>query len=707
MSLAETPEQISLEVAVRHLLADKWSTDALREALSGDICLPALWATVEQRLGVLSLLVPDSMGGGGGCAADAVVAFESSGRALAPGPLPFAATVLKALADGGHANLVQTALAESWLFTVALDPSEVSVDAQGRMSGRLQAVPGVLQATHALVPLEGRCVVVAVPPDASELDVQVDPSRGMGSVTLHSADATPVDVSWTGAKSLLLLLLAAESVGAAAWCLDAAVSHAKSREQFGRPIGQFQAVKHRCADVLVGIERAASAVWEAARREASDEEFDLAVAMCADLASRAHVLASQACIQILGGMGFTWEHDVHLYARRALHDRTILDFCGGDPQWVGRQVLAGRDCAIATQATVDDGSVARARELVAPVVQAVADGQESRRAIAQAGLAVPAWPAPWGSGAGPAVAAAVDVELGRSGLARPNLRSARWVLPAVIHHGTASQQDRWVRPALEDGVLWCQMFSEPGAGSDVAALSCRADPLEGGWAITGQKTWVSDADVARWGMCLVRTSSEGKRHAGVSCVVVDLQAPGVEILPIKDLLGNVHFFEVFLDKVRVPADHLIGEVDGGWAVARTMMQSERDFMGDDWSFGEGVRSVRPVMGDTDGAATRQLGELAADEHAIRCLTARGRARLQRGDASTSEVSIRKLLAAQHGQAVASLGHQLSVASGAGAAEVARWAAAVLDTQGLTIGGGTSDMQRNEIGQRILGLPRDA
>ena len=168
----------------------------------------------------------------------------------------------------------------------------------------------------------------------------------------------------------------------------------------------------------------------------------------------------------------------------------------------------------------------------------------------------------------------------------------------------------------------------------------------------------------------------------------------------------MHFFEIFLDGVFVPADHLIGAAGDGWTVARTMMQSERDFMGGDWSFGEGVRQLTPVMAAA-GPGTdliRRMGELAADEHGIRAL-AEHDAR-QRRNGSSAEASIRKLLAAQHGQAIAELGCVLAGRSADASTDFGRWSTALLESQGLTIGGGTPDMQRNEISQRLLQLPRD-
>jgi len=649
----------------------------VRRSLRGEVALASRTTQLEP-LGVNSLLVPAASGGGGGSVLDAVTVLEPLGYSLAAGPV----------AAGIAARAVRSEAADG-VWSVAL-LGDLVIDRDGRITGDARDVPGAQWATHVLVPVDGQCAFVASADGELELAAAVDPTRGVGNLRFAGAPAELIPTPFADVRTLLLILVAAEAIGAARWCLDTAVEHAKAREQFGRPIGQFQAVKHRCADMLVAIEHAAAAVSDAARRGDADEQRALAAMIAAELATSAHVFAAEVCIQILGGIGVTWEHDAHLYLRRALVDRDLVSRCGVDPRWIGREVLEGRGCEPLVRVEQRE----QVTDKVGSLMSAVDDLEQTptRAQLVEFGLVVPTWVAPWGVDATAEESAAIDAELAERGVPRTDLRSARWLLPAIIEHGTDAQRERWVRPALERGELWCQMFSEPGAGSDLASLSCRAEQTAEGWLVTGQKVWVSDADRARWGMCLVRTDRDRARHAGISCVVVDLQATGVDIRPIRDLVGAVHFFEIFLDDVFVPADHLIGAAEDGWIVARSMMQAEREFMGGDWSFGEGVCQLVPAMIASlpNADLVVRFGRLAANEHGIRAL----------GQRAAAMASIRKLLAAQHGQAIAELGCVIA------GDDFPQWATSLLDSQGLTIGGGTPEMQRNEISQQLLGLPRD-
>ena len=166
-----------------------------------------------------------------------------------------------------------------------------------------------------------------------------------------------------------------------------------------------------------------------------------------------------------------------------------------------------------------------------------------------------------------------------------------WALPNLIVHGTEEQQARWILPTLRGEIQWCQLFSEPGAGSDLASLSMRATRVEGGWVLNGQKVWTSGAKEADWGICLARTDPDKPKHDGISCFMVDMRTPGIDIRPLRELTGQAMFNEVFFDDVFVPDDCLVGQENDGWRCARTTLANERVFMGASNTIGAGVLGV--------------------------------------------------------------------------------------------------------------------
>ena len=299
--------------------------------------------------------------------------------------------------------------------------------------------------------------------------------------------------------------------GLARWCLDTASEYAKVRVQFGRPIGQFQAVKHTLADMLVLVEQAAAVAWDAAAawsepqtRTPASGRSSAHVAGAVALEAAAH--CAKQCIQILGGIGFTWEHDAHLYLKRAM--ATLQLVAGGD---VGSLGARGASLAVggarrdlgADLPPEAEALRAEVRDVVAQV--AALPEAERRAALADAGLIMPHWPAPWGRGASPLEQLVIDEELAAAGVAAP--APGRGRLGAADPHRPRHTRAAGALGATRrcSGTLnWCQLFSEPGAGSDLAALSTRAERVEGGWVLNGQKVWTSLAQFADFGICLAR-----------------------------------------------------------------------------------------------------------------------------------------------------------------------------------------------------------
>jgi alkylation response protein AidB-like acyl-CoA dehydrogenase len=291
------------------------------------------------------------------------------------------------------------------------------------------------------------------------------------------------------------------------------------------------------------------------------------------------------------------------------------------------------------------------------------------------------------------------------------------VAPALAVHGTPTQQ-ALLRPIFTAEDLWCQLFSEPGAGSDIASLSTRAVRDGDVWIVDGQKTWTSLAHVARFGLALVRTDIHAPKHAGLTAFVIDMRAPGVRVRPLRDLTGGTHFNEVFLDGVRVPDDQRVGEVGAGWTVATTMLASERAVIGE--SLGErgsgaiamAVRAWRRA--GADPARRTELARLWVEAEVLRLTALREQAtRAERGPGpASSGLKLRRALLEQRIArfSVDVLGpHGLAYdadpsLTGVPGHDDPLWT--WLQSQAYTIAGGTSDVMRTIIGERVLGLPKE-
>ena len=524
--------------------------------------------------------------------------------------------------------------------------------------------------------------------------------------------------------SLAAVLLAAEAAGVADWAVSTAAAYAKIRHQFGRPIGQFQAVKHRCAWMLTAAELAAATAWDAARAlpdtggggaaagDGSGQDGDgagseLAAAAAALVAPDAAVTCTHECIQVLGGIGYTWEHDAHLYYRRALSLRAVL---GGPGEWAQRVAglaLAGASRPVSIDLPPEAVPLrAQVRADLAEIAAARPADRNGR--LAGGGWVTPHLPRPWGREAGPLEQLVIAEEMRSAGLRAPGLMIGAWVVPALVQYGSPEQQERFLPPTLRGELVWCQLFSEPGAGSDLAGLSTRAQRAEGGWRLTGQKIWTSLAKQAAWAICVARTDPGAPRHDGISYFLVNMTSPGVQVRPLREMTGDSLFNEVFLDDVFVPDNLVVGGVNQGWRVARTTLANERVSLSQSWTFGCGnpelIEAVRGLGAGAGQAVLERAGRLLAEGHAIDLLGMRVTLKQLSGTEPGATGSVRKLLGMRHAQRVAE--ECWSLTGPDGALGGARWSRAVLFTRALTIGGGTTDIQLNIIGERILGLPRD-
>jgi alkylation response protein AidB-like acyl-CoA dehydrogenase len=353
------------------------------------------------------------------------------------------------------------------------------------------------------------------------------------------------------------------------------------------------------------------------------------------------------------------------------------------------------------------------------------------RQLAEAGFVVPHWPRPWGLAAGPEAQLAVDEELRRAGVRRPaNPIGIGWAGPTLLQAGTPAQQERWLWPLLSGEELWCQLFSEPGAGSDLASLTTRAVRDGDEWVVSGQKVWTSYAHVAKFGILLARTDPDAPDPRAISYFVCPMDAPGVEVRPLVDMTGEHAFNEVFFDEVRLPADHLVGEADDGWKLAKVTLGNERvSLSGEGALWGNGptaadlVELVHRAGGAPDPSLRQRLVAVWAEGEVLRILRLRTVSAVLAGRAPGPEASVRKAIADAHGQHVMDLARDLAgpfgMLEGTGPAggwgrpdanpskwPARSWSRGFLYSPALTIGGGTAEVQRNIVAERLLGLPRD-
>ncbi len=456
--------------------------------------------------------------------------------------------------------------------------------------------------------------------------------------------------------------------------------------------------------------------WDAARAaDEAPDEHPLAAAAAAALALDAAVDNAKDCIQVLGGIGFTWEHDAHLYLRRALALRQLL---GGSAIWRARAAelaLAGARRRLGVHvAGADAESAALAARSMAAAIAAMPPHYQ-RAALADAGYAAPQWPAPYGLSASPAAQIAIDEELSRAGLPRPDLVIGGWAVPAIIAHGTQAQRERFAGPTLRGEITWCQLFSEPEAGSDLAALRTRAERVKGevggGWRLTGQKVWTSLAREADWAICLARTDPAAPKHRGLTFFLVDMSSDGIEIRPLREITGRAVFNEVFLDNVFVPSDCVVGNPGDGWRVTRSTLAAERVAMGRSSALGDAVEGLidairsRGLTGDP--GALEQLGALVADGLAGSLMDLRSTLAQLRGAEAGPEAAVRKLVGVAHRQSVAETALTLCGPEGAAADGAAADAVhEFLLTRCLSIAGGTTQILLSMVAERVLGLPRE-
>jgi 3-oxochol-4-en-24-oyl-CoA dehydrogenase len=708
-----TDEQFAARELVRDWARSSGSSEATRAVEQGN---SDAWRPVYARLadlGLFGVAVPEDRGGAGGSIEDLCAMVEEAAKALVPGPVATTALATLVLDDPE----LLAALASGERFAgLALDGDvQFDTDPSGaaRASGTVSWVLGAADGGVLLLPSGENWLLVDTATSGVQ-GVQVerlratDFSRPLARVVLTSAPATVVSVSRERVENLAATVLAAEAAGVTRWALDTAVAYAKVREQFGKPIGSFQAVKHLCAEMLCRAEQAEVAAADAARAagDSDDRQFAIAAALAASVGIAAAKANVKDCIQVLGGIGCTWEHDAHLYLRRA-HSigRFLGGRQGGAEPWL-RRITALTQHGVRRRLGIDLTEVEGQRSEIASAVAEVAalPAQQRQVALAEAGLQAPHWPAPYGRAASPAEQLLIDQEMAAAGVERPDLVVGWWAAPTILEHGTPEQIERFVPATMRGEFLWCQLFSEPGAGSDLASLRTKAVRGDGGWLLTGQKVWTSAAHKARWGVCLARTDPDAPKHKGITYFLVDMKSPGIEIRPLREITGDSLFNEVFLDNVFVPDEMVVGTVNDGWRLARTTLANERIAMASGTALGNPMEELLKVLAtlDLDVAQQDRLGRLIALAQTGALLDQRIAQLAVGGQDPGAQSSVRKLIGVRYRQALAE--YAMDVCEGGGLVHN-QAVFDFLNTRCLTIAGGTEQILLTVAAERLLGLPR--
>ena len=676
----------------------------------------------------------ESVGGQGFGILELAIVLAEFGYGAVPGPfVPSAIASALISAHDAEAKVLAELASGAAIAAYALDSGLTATrhgpdDKALVIRGEVRTVPAAAQASVLVLPVAIDSGEEWVVLRAEQLEIEpvksLDPLRPIAHVRANAVevgdDSALSNLSMTTAHALISTLLSAEAIGVARWATDTASQYAKIREQFGRPIGQFQAIKHKCAEMIADTERATAAVWDAARAidESSQNNWDtagskveFAAAVAATLAPAAAQRCAQDCIQVHGGIGFTWEHDTNVYYRRAL----MLAACFGRSSEYPQKVVdtATSTGTRAVDIDLDPDTEKLRAEIRAEVAALKAMEREQRKvAIAEGGWVLPYLPKPWGRAAGPVEQIIIAQEFTAGRVKRPPLGIATWVVPSIVTFGTEEQKQRFLPPTFRGDMVWCQLFSEPGAGSDLAGLTTKATRTDGGWRITGQKIWTTAAQLSHWGALLARTDPSAPKHNGITYFLLDMNSEGVEVKPLRELTGHELFNTVYIDDVFVPDECVLGEVNRGWEVSRNTLTAERVSIGSSEAnflatLSQFVEFVRD--GQFDQVAQHRAGQLIAEGHAAKVLNLRSTLLTLSGGDAMPSAAISKLLSMRTGQgyaefAVSSFGTDAAI--GDTGQLPGKWGEYLLASRATTIYGGTSEVQLNIIAERLLGLPRD-
>lgn len=756
---------------VRNLDQDQETLDLLRDS-AADFCQRSLDVTRLRslrgatppfdrarwremcELGWSGILVDEAAGGLGlGMVAMGTVCREL-GRVAAPEPLiECGVAAASLLGTAGADDALSALLGGDALSGCVLDGTvTASVSANTiTLNGEADYVPLASSMDTLLVSIDDGRELALVAADADGLRREERPQSDGSSAAhlrfdhvavLKLIEDVPANAVAT-TRDRCRLAAGAYLLGTAEALFDTTIEYLKTREQFGRRIGSFQALQHRAVDLFIQKTLAASVVEEALAdydAAASDEAREIAARRAKYRATEAALLIARQAVQLHGGIGYTDECDVGLYLNRVLvlaarygnataHARALADLLGGreDADAPTAELPAGfTEPANGDWDTIDDETF---RAVVRRYFESAYPGDmryPSRRfrwaeikswyqTLSAKGWVAPAWPAAHGGmGLPPSKLLIYIEEQERWGVGRAPDMGIQMVGPLLIRHGTEEQRQRYLPKILSGENVWCQGYSEPNAGSDLASLRTEAVADGDEFVINGQKTWTTLAQDATHMFCLARTSKEGKQQEGISFFLIDFDQPGITIRPIRNIAGDEEFCEVFLDNVRVPADCLVGEINQGWTIAKALLGFERIFIGSPKQSQYALMRLE-VLADgaglyDDAAFVDRLTRLKLDVLDLESTYQRFADIVRRGEPLGPDVSLLKIWGTE---TFARLSELMVEAAGAAGATVGKLdfgdeqvdvLSQFYNARPATIYGGSNEIQRNIISKGVLGLP---
>jgi len=778
VSIALTGDQTDFQRTVRAFVERKYTSELRRSVVDGGREYDGdFWKSVT-GLGVHALGVPEEHGGSGGSVIELGLALEEMGAALTSSHYfatsGLAAQALHVLGSAGQAQEYVARIADGATATVALPTvtwrsdlggsplTATEVRGQWTVSGTQSPVIDGHTADLFVVPaiLAGAWCAFVVERDPETVDsvelVSLDPTRKVAEVAFRAAAATKLGFDGASAarrlRDVAALAFAADQLGAARRCLEMAVAFAAQRVQHGQTIGSFQSTKHLCADVYLGIESARACVYHAlaTASEHSSPGTECEVARLA--AAKALTFAAEASVQIHGAIGFDWEHDAHLYLKRAKSSELFFG-----PQARQRELvassIAGRTDRRRTAGTILPADLvestasyrAEVRDFLRthlphdwvsyaalPAAQRKPWLEDWRDVVTREGKICVMWPREYG-GQGRSLADHVVLteEFNKAGVPmqrQVDILGMSLLAPTLMALGNEDQKRMFLPKTVSGEIRWCQGYSEPGAGSDLAAVETSAELRDGQWVINGQKIWTTSGHEANWIFLLARTDRTAERHAGLSFLLVPLDQPGIDVRTLTDATGRPHLNQIFFTDATTPADHVVGDVNGGWRVATALLGFERgdsairdslNLRNEFWRLVD-LAGLRGAL--DDGALRGQLADRYVEVEAITNMALRSLATAMRGAVPGPEASLHKLNWSEYHQRATSLALELlgpdAVApegepsatlsstnqSNAPSSDLA-WVQNYIAGRAGTIYAGTSQIQRNIIAERVLGMPR--
>ena len=713
-------------------------------------------------LGWLGLCLPEAYGGSGCSLAQASLLLEQCGRALAPEPLIAGALMPGwALLHGDN-----EALRARWLPALARGEQTLALAWQEREHDQttrpesLRATPRgdgfVLDGAKRFVAAAdaaGAFIVSALAPQGPVLLLVEAGQPGLTLATLPRvdggfwgelqfkgveasaaqlvADAPRADAVLQRALDLGRIAAAAELLGVMGRALDSSVQYIAVREQFGRPVGSFQALQHRAANLLIQVELTRAVVAQSAAladAEGTDAgRLSAAASQAKARASAAALEVTKGCIQLHGGIGYTDECAIGLYLKKAMVGAAWLGAAAWHRRRYNDLAPAGGDEA-APELVVGGEQPIRRDELRRWLADnfppawrfpssrlSLRDTREWHVKLNARGWAAPNWPKEHGGmGLGAYEQVALQSEFDRHGIQiAPNM-AVVMLGPLIIRHGTEAQKREILPRILSGEVRWCQGYSEPSAGSDLANLRTTAVADGDDFIVNGQKIWTSFAHEADMIFLLVRTDPKAKKQEGISFLLADMRSPGITVKRIRNLSGGSEFCEVFFDNVRVPRANLVGGLNEGWTMAKSLLGSERIMIGNPRGARAPLLRLRELARanglDDDAAWRARHDELRLDVDDLDALFVRCVDVLRRGRDLGPEVSMLKIWVTETQQRVADLMLETAGESGVSDQSLALAGGALhpanvfFSARPASIYGGSNEIQRNILAKGVLELP---